>query len=317
VVLCVLIASLVLSASITFRQEYRWLYPGYIGFLVLLSDSARCWEVRQHNAVPYSLLCCFLLCEIPRECVIRNHRENFYQYSTCQTANALYEVIMQSPKLRQAKLITIGGDEVTTRNWVFMDGMFSRYYHFPPLQFLTSTDLVSGRVPAFMVRYDQTQNKFFEMPKGADVVIQQEYSTEELAKAKLVGSPEKNLSTPNGTRLVPFSLSGNQGIALVAPVELQLHVETPEHSRFLYLSFSHLWKNAGAIQLEVDSVNSDKKNTNLLSTTVSPLKEESVAEWMNYRIALPYDCKTIMLRLEPATGNQSSTWAIFRQFLLK
>jgi len=310
-VLITLIVVLVLSASVTFRQEYRWLYPGYLAFLILLADSAKRWNAWRGSPAPFLVLSGFLLCGIPRELGIRTHRENFYQYSTCVTANALYELLSQSPHLKTGRAITIGGDEVPHSDWVFMSGMFSRYYGFPPLLFQSGAAGVENLSAVSLVRYDVRQNKFFENPRRTDGTPLPEYSSRVLANARLLSGNETNLSTPDGTRRVPFTLSGSEGWAMVAPVEFA--VDRPEKAGFLYLSFSHIWKKAGAIQIEVFAVTNEGE-AKLLGASVPPVQQDAVAEWQDYRIALPAGCHTLRVQLVPL-GDQTSTWLMFRQFV--
>jgi len=313
VVLGTLIAAIVLSASVTFRQEYRWLYPGYLLFLVLAADSAKHWNAWRGSRVPFLVLSGFLLCSVPREVGIRTHRENFYQYLPCQTTNALHDLISQSSYLKAASVITIGGDEVPVGEWVFMEGMFSRYYGFPPLQFWNGTAGTENLSAPSLVRYDARRKKFFENPRTNDGRLLPDYTSRVLANARLLGTIETNLSTPNGTRRVPFTFGESEGWAMIAPVEFA--VDRPEKAGFLYLSFSHMWKKAGVVQLQVFAV-TNGEDPKLLAVTVPPLQRDAIAEWQDYRVALPATCRAIRVQLLPQ-GDQSATWLMLRQFVLE
>lgn len=315
-VLCTLTAVMVLSASITFRQEYRWMYPGYVTFLVLLGVCAQYWTNARHNPTPHFLFFGLLLCAIPRELAIRSQRGNFYQYLTCQTASDLYETVIRSPSLASAKVITIGGDDVPSHDWVFMDGMFSDYYKIPPLQFVDSSAIDGTTSPPTLVRYNYAQRKFSPAPRGADGTVIPEYKSQILGKSLLLGTPENTLSTPNGRRLFPFSSGGYDGWAIVAPAELT--VEAPAITRTLYVSFSHIWKKAAPVHLEILAV--DQKTGSmikLLSASIPPLQSDASPEWQDYRIPLPIGCTKLRISVNPKTGDPTATWLVFRQLILQ
>jgi len=304
---------MVLSSSITFRQEYRWFYPGFLTFLLLMAGAAQTWHNHSRSRVPNLVLCGFLLAAIPRELAIRSQRSNFYQFTTCQTASAFYEAYTRSPTLSKTKLITIGGDPVPDTSWVFMDGLFSRYYHIPPLQFRESF-IPDGAVstPA-LLRYDSSRKIFYEAPRSPDGKLLPEHNSDLLAKAGIIGPTEHNLSTPNGMRLLPFSSGGFSGWAMVAPVKVR--IEIPRAAHILHVSFSHLWQKAGAMHLELSAID-DTNEHRILSTSIPPLQEASTPEWQDYQIPLPANCRTLNISISP-DGDQSATWLMFRQFIMQ
>ena len=311
--LVILTLVMVLTASITFRQEYRWFYPGFLTFLLLIARTAQVWHNHSRSWIPSLVLYGFLLAAIPRELAIRAQRGNFYQYTTCQTASAFYEAYTQSPALSKVRLITIGGDPVPDPSWVFMDGLFSRYYHTPPLQFMDRL-IPAGAISApALLRYDSSRKIFYAAPRSPEGKLLPEYKSDLLAKAEIIGPTEHNLSTPNGMRLLPFSSGGFSGWALVAPVRVR--IEIPGAAHILHVSFSHLWQKAGAMHLELSAID-DTNEHRILSTSIFPLQEASAPEWQDYQIPLPANCRTLNISLSP-DGDQSATWIMFRQFILQ
>ena len=137
VLLCLVLA-LVLSASITVRQEYRWLYPAYLTLLILLGLGTHVYRQSFPWPIAQVALVGFMVLAIPTELFLREHRDSYYARGAYRVANNLYALIHRSPELMALPEIVIGGDVIPERQWYFMGDAFAEYYRLPRLVFASS-----------------------------------------------------------------------------------------------------------------------------------------------------------------------------------
>jgi hypothetical protein len=160
-----LVLLLILSASITFRQEYRWLHPAYLTFLLLLGLGVRIWSEGAKRPFANICLACLFILVTCSEVTIRRFSDNYYSRLAYHVANNLYVVIKQSPEINSRKVIIIGGDQVPYPNYIFMGDMFSDLYRLPHLVFSTATSAKNGEmVEAPAILYSQADQKFTLIP---------------------------------------------------------------------------------------------------------------------------------------------------------
>ncbi len=307
VVLLCLVFALVLSASITFRQEYRWLYPAYLTFLILLGFGTDDFEQTIKHPIARIPLVGFIILAIISEFGIREHRANYYARSAYHLAENLYALIQKTPALKTSREIVIGGDELSISNWVFMGGAFASFYKLPPLAFSPSapgkaTEPV--RLPS--VVYHQS-NGTFSLSEPAD-----KNQVSSLGTAMTVNFPTYQLSTPNGKPSFAFRQFETQGWMLTSPVGLVVHA--PGSVKNLAITFTHSSANGDGLDLAITAQFLNQQSFELLSVRVPALKNEGRPEWQSYQIKLPEDCNSIRLSLESRSGDQTSDWLFIRDF---
>jgi hypothetical protein len=130
--LCVMIAVLLLSASITFRQEYRWLYPAYVAAIVLLgvilkaAGPAVLW--------PRVVLAALIFVSMVREVWLARFHRNFYAFEAYEIVNNLHATLRRADGLEKIETVSVRG-EVAYSDWYFVGDTFSRFYGLPRLRF--------------------------------------------------------------------------------------------------------------------------------------------------------------------------------------
>ena len=125
-------AALLLSASVTFRQEYRWLYPAYLAALMLgaccLKAAGRRSMWRQAAAAALIAL------SISREVYLARWHTNFYAFEAYEITNNLFTALHQISDLDKTTSVSIRG-VIDYSDWYFQGDTFARSYQLPRLRF--------------------------------------------------------------------------------------------------------------------------------------------------------------------------------------
>jgi hypothetical protein len=304
-VLICLVFALVLSASITFRQEYRWLYPAHLTFLLLLGLGARLGENLGSPIAPIAVVGLLVLA-IPAELNIRAHRDNYYARGAYRIANDLYHFVRSSPDLMGRGEIVVGGDEVPNAGWIFMGDVFAHYYQLPALVFTgPNPDKSSLPVKSASIVYRQAGGIF------ALSSVNDKNQVEFLRTAQISHPPTYVLSTPNGKPSFAFSQHEVPGWALTSPVELVIQV--PDHAQTMEITFSHCWASGDGLDLTITGFSTDQVASELFAMRIPALKNADQSEWQSYRLTLPDKCINLRLSVESKSGDQNSDWLIFRE----
>jgi hypothetical protein len=300
-----LVFALVLSASITFRQEYRWLYAAYLTFLILLGLSARVHREYFKSPFAYFGVAALLVLAIPTELTIRGYRDNYYARGAYNTANKLYALIRKSPKLMSREEIVVGGDKVPNADWIFMGNAFAQYYHLPSLIF-TSPNLGKSSPPenSLSVVYRQAGG-IFTLPTPNDMD-----KVDLLRTAEIKNPPAYALSTPNGKPSFAFAQNGISGWCLTSPVELLIQI--PTDARTMEITFSHCWANGDGLDLTITGISVGQQSSEFFAEHVPALKNAAISEWRSFRVKLPDKCVSLRLSIASKSGDQTADWLIFR-----
>jgi hypothetical protein len=302
-----LISALLLSASITIRQEYRWLYPAYLSFLILVGAGTRISREAYKIPATQILLASFILIAVTSELAIREFQDNFYARNAYRLANNLYTLIQKSPELKASKEIIIGGDELSISNWVFMGDAFANFYKLPPLVFISSPSGNALRpMAAPSVMYQQSSGKFM---LSASAVENQANS---LSTAVTINPPVMQISTPNGKPSFAFTLKETDGWMLTSPVELM--VQVPRAGKNLKVTFSHALTGGDGVDLAIIAQFAGQESRELLSVHVPALKNVARSEWHFHQLELPENCQSLRISIESKSGDQASDWLFFQAF---
>ena len=127
------IAVLLFAASITFRQEYRWLYTPFLAFLSFLGVGAVRLSGDRKQWARWALTCLLLL-SLCREIYLARWHSRFYSFESYQIANNLVTTLHGVAKGVHQDAVLIRGN-VPSKKWIFMHGNFSRFYRLPSLEF--------------------------------------------------------------------------------------------------------------------------------------------------------------------------------------
>lgn len=125
VLLAVLILSLLAVASITIRQEYRWLYSPYAVFIVLLSYLAggiknKRWKV--------GLVAALVISSVSVEMFYRLFLGRFYLITCLTTADSAKRVMVDNGLKKHPDLQVYFYKARDNEKWLFQEDGFLRYY---------------------------------------------------------------------------------------------------------------------------------------------------------------------------------------------
>src|SRR4029077_11518604 len=102
------IAALLLSASITFRQMYFWLYPAYLAFLAFVGFAL---HARKAPGWGFQLVLTFLLLlSVSREIYLARRHSGYFAFQVDQIANNLFATLHHTSGSATADAVLIRGD---------------------------------------------------------------------------------------------------------------------------------------------------------------------------------------------------------------
>jgi hypothetical protein len=306
-------AVLLLSASITFRQEYRWLYPAYLAFLALLG-----WgTVKVQRLWSNITLTCLILLSIPREIYLSRWHPRFFAFQATQVANNFFRATQYASDLHQKDAILIRG-EVPARKWVFMENRlsggytFSKFYALPNLEFEDRSSAAEVTDEARLVLEYDAASGSFKIPQAQQLLDvefhRMNYSVLEAAAAAL--PPNSRLSTPTKTPVFLMSKNGINCMIAVAPVDIRVPV--PHPGSVLHVCFSHMYAMGDGADLEIAAVG-PAGTKRLLSRVVPPLTNNDFPVWRKYEFTLPVDAEQVDLHVFSKT-DPLGDWIAVRDF---
>ena len=306
-------AVLLLSASITFRQEYRWLYPAYLAFLALLG-----WgTVKVQRLWSNITLTCLILLSIPREIYLSRWHPRFFAFQATQVANNFFRATQYASDLHQKDAILIRG-EVPARKWVFMENRlsggytFSKFYALPNLEFEDRSSAAEVTDEARLVLEYDAASGSFKIPQAQQLLDvefhRMNYSVLEAAAAAL--PPNSRLSTPTKTPVFLMPKNGINCMIAVAPVDIRVPV--PHPGSVLHVCFSHMYAMGDGADLEIAAVG-PAGTKRLLSRVVPPLTNNDFPVWRKYEFALPVDAEQVDLHVFSKT-DPLGDWIAVRDF---
>jgi len=306
------VAGLLLSASITFRQLYSWIYPAFLAFLAFLAFAVQNSMTRRR--VLRVGLTFLVLLSVARELHLSRLHSQFFAFQSEEIASHLAETLRRIDGIGARTAVLIKG-EVPSADWAFMEGGFSRFYHFPALEF------ISGDAPTeqtdesrVVLRYDDAADRSFDVVLNGEAALAAT-STHQMSITALEASaaafvPSDELSTPTGTPEFRMSKNGVDCMFEVAPVEVKIPVPPP--AKVLYLCFSHVYAMGDGADIEI-AASTANGTTSLLSQRVPPLTNNDFPVWRKYEFTLPPGTREIQLRVFSKT-DAAADWIAIRDF---
>lgn len=306
------IAVLLFAASITFRQEYRWLYTPFLAFLSFLGVGAvRLRGDRKQWA--RLALTCLLLLSLCREMYLARWHSRFYSFQSYQIANNLITTLHGVAKGVQQDAVLIRGD-VPSKEWVFMSGTFSHFYRLPSLEFGAKDSAIEQTDESRLVLDYEASNRSFKIANAGPALSNQSHRMDYslLERSPVAHTPEDRWTTPTKTPVFLMSKNGVNCMAVVAPVEMAFPV--PENASRLHICFSHVYAMGDGVDLEIATIGPAGKNI-LLSRVVPPLVNNDFPIWRKYEFALPANTQQVELHVFSKT-DPVADWLALRDFSL-
>lgn len=306
------VAGLLLSASITFRQMYSWLYPAYLGFLVFLGFAVQACGIRRRRALQLGLTGLILLSML-RELYLSQRHSQFFAFQTEEIASNLADTLRHIDGIEAHDAVLIRG-EVPSADWVFMEGAFSRFYHLPALEFASRDAPVEQTDQSRVVLNYTDSDRSFDIVQGKEAAVvmtpTHRMSITALEPSAAAFVPSDQWSTPTGTPVFRMSKNGVDCMIEVAPVEIVVPVVPP--ATVLHVCFSHVYALGNGAEIEI-AASTPNGSTRLLSSRVPPLPNNDFPVWRKYEFALPPETQQIQLRVL-AEPDSTADWIAIRDF---
>lgn len=305
------IGVLLLSASITIRQEYRWLYPAFLAFLCLLGDGLHRSRARQPWF--HAALTCLVLLSLCREVYLARWQPRFYAFESYQIANNLIRTLHDVREGEHQDAILIRGD-VPSKEWTFMAGTFSTFYRLPSLEFTAQNAPIEQTDESRLVLDYNDSDRSFKIANEGQAVSarshRMDYSL--LEHSPEAQTPNDRWATPTKTPVFPMSKNGVNCMVVVAPVEMDFPV--PGDASVLHVCFSHMYAMGDGADLEIATIGPTGTQV-LLSRVVPPLVNDDFPVWRKYEFALPAHTQRVELHVFSKT-DPLADWIALRDFSL-
>ena len=303
---------LLLAASITFRQEYRWLYPAYLVFLLLVAFGVR--GTARGLAWPHVTLAALIALSFAREVYLAQRYSRFAGFEAYEVANNLRQTLEHVDGVGGKDAIVVRGG-VDASGWIFMGNTFSRVYGLPPLEFSGQTagqEYSDGESEQLLVHYNPGARKFTVVPSKPDPggePDRMDFAVLEAVAATF--PPNERLATPTKTPLFRMPTDGSEAMVAVSPAELSVPVPRPGAE--LRLSVSHVYALGDGVDVEV-TAGSAAGAKRLLSRTVPPRLRSDAAAWRRFVLPLPPDASEVRVRIFSGSGDATADWIALRDF---
>lgn len=300
--------ALVLAASVTFRQEYRWVYPAFLVLLILFARGLPRSGGRARAAG--WLLAFLILGGLGRECYLAQHYPRFYAYHAYEIANDFHRVVAADRQLAARQRIIVR-EPVPVYSWIFIDQTFARFYKLPPIDFEgEAVDIEAGAPPPLLLGFRSKERRFDLLPTPDAVADTAPGSIEALVARSLELEPREELSTPTKTLLFQARKDGIDVVAAVSPLEISVPV--PPGAERLHIKFTHFYALGDGATLFIVASGAEGEVT-LLQRNVPPLPADDRPVWRTYQFALPAQVSEVRLKIV-SEGDPAADWIAFRDF---
>jgi hypothetical protein len=303
------IAVLLLSASINVIQVYYWLYPAYLTFLAFLGFAMR---ARMARAWGFRLVLTFLLLlSMSREIYLARRHSRYFAFQADQVANNLFATLHHTSGSATVDAVLIRGD-VPAKEWTFLKGGFSRFYHLPTLEFVTTGSPVDQTDQSRVVLDYTNNDRSFKIVQAQPVAAPSSHrmNFEVLQRSAATFVPSDRRSNPARTPEFPMSKNGVNCMIEVSPVEVIVPV--PHSATVLHVCFSHVYAMGDGADIEIAALTPSGPAL-LLSRNVPPLTDNDFPVWRKYEFALPSQTQQVKLRVFSKT-DPVADWIAVRDF---
>jgi len=302
---------LLLAASVTFRQEFRWLYSAYIVFILLLAEGVRL--TRGFSAWPQFAIAALVMLSLAREIYLKQRYERFYGVEAYRVANNLYSTVLNAKTPRANDEIVVRGG-VADAGWIFMGTTFAQYYHLPPLEFSDGATAQNGSNQLVLEYRPSTRSFTVAQNTTVQRLDWGAMDVSALETASKTFPPIEGLATPTKTRVFPMPLDGQPTIVAVSATEFQ--VPAPAAAKSLRMSFSHVYPIGDGVDIEIKARTGDGP-AQLFEKTVPPLPGSGEPRWREYELPLPSGVTQVEVHVFSKSGDSSADWLALRDFSFK
>jgi hypothetical protein len=181
-----LFVPLLASASITFRQEYRWLYAPYV--IVIFGIAYLSSKISSRKWLNFALIFCILISAVSIDNFYRGYLDNVFFMGWLKTgADVKSNIIDKYGSVLPQKELFFISDSKDRENWSFMDSTFFKFYTGDPeiqMHFIDSAEDIKN----YQVNIDNILVFSYDLSKRKIINVNQEVKD---AIAKVIGADDE------------------------------------------------------------------------------------------------------------------------------
>ncbi len=327
-VLTLMIGGMILASSITFRQEYRWLYTPFAVFVLLV-----CYFLSKLESfrTKYVMAMLVAISFVSVDVFYRPHMHNLYLINSAQMANSIKREIVDKhsrTELIQKKIFLVIENDVV-KNWVLARGYFFDLYaptikvhYIKDLSEIPMNSITNDHLLVFSMSGTQVTRISQEVLMDRNMEFHNNLVEYDFTSIFLsaIWDDTYLAGTPSGYAVFPIHWHNSFGltddtITLVSPYDILFPpVKCKKGSKLIFSAGIPSASGDGA-DLSLDLAKKGKQER-VLNVSLDPAQKEGIVTWNDYLVSLT-DCNrktpiAIKFSVSSPSGNSIDDWVALK-----
>jgi hypothetical protein len=327
-----LFVPLMASASITIRQEYRWLYAPYV--VIIFTVAYLAGRIQGTKWLNWVLIICILISAVTVDTFYRGYLNNVFFMDGLKVADSAREniIVKYGSALTQKQLFLVGahGD---IKNWYFLDDKFFKFYtgdqqthmnYVDDIQDIANYPLEKGKFIVFSVNL--ANREIIDITQQVETTLLDssfkpvfDFLTN--FKSGRINSTQK-VDTPTGagvfTMILPGDLGNKNTLVVISGFSYTFEKMVINNGDCLYFSAGTPLEGGDGARayIEITSENGEMKR--IFTTDLIPATKKGI-NWEPYFVSCnEYAGQKVKITfgVESPTGNSNADWIAFGSPLL-
>lgn len=327
----VLLGSLLVSASVSTRIDFRWLYSVFIVFIIGIAYLSG--HLIRRTWLSNMLIALIVIASLGVDTFYRQYNSNIYFFGSLKTADSAKARVIDAygPELKQSDIYIITNGLISVTEWPFLDNYFFRLYTANPDLKVNYVDSLAA-IPHNPVRLDRTlvfnitnQGQIEDLTLKIRPYLQTQVNSRDKIDFDFVTAfsqgeinDKRTVSTP--TKQGVFLESWPGILAQIKSITV-LSTFTYSYSNITikkgdYLAFDAAVPIAGGdgVQAYLAIVANGKTQPEIFKADLPPAEENFKLSWKSYQV--PLDAYvgqqiTLVFGAKSPSGNMDADWVAF------
>jgi len=326
-----LFVPLLASASITFRQEFRWLYAPYI--VVIFCVSYLIGRISPTKWLRFLLIIFILASALSVDVFYRGYLNNVFFIDGLRVADSAKENIIDKygSNLSQKELFFIGANS-STKSWYFMDDTFFRFYtgdreihmhYVDTIEEIKNSQVDINNILVFSFNPNKSEITDITQKARAELDFLNKPSFDFLTNYKYGKiSSTQRVGTPTGygafTMNWPSDLGNEKTLTINTTFSYAYDKVLIKDGDFLSFTAGIPLEGGDGARAYVDVVTANGERRRMIQVDLPPATKNGI-KWESFLIPCgDYTGQevTVTFGVESPSGNQNADWVAFGNPLL-